>query len=79
LQVVGKLLFIMVLGVAISLFEIPKLLQQKMKGELIAFGFFLIIGMALAMAMSLGLTVPNPTDGIEFVFGPISKLIYPAE
>ena len=72
-----NLLLLMVLGGAISLFEVPRLLQQEMRGELIAFCVFLLIGMALTMAMTLGLPVPNPTSGIDFVFSPVTRLFYP--
>lgn len=72
-----NLLLIMALGLAISLYEVPRLLQPETRGELIAFCGFLLIGIALAVAMILGLPVPNPTNGIEFVFRPITKLLYP--
>jgi len=66
-----------VIGGAVSLFEVPGLLQPEKRGELIAFSCFLLIGMALAVAMTLRLPVPNPTSGIEFVFNPVTKLIFP--
>jgi hypothetical protein len=70
------LLIIMIVGV-ISLFHVPRLLQPKQRGELIACLSFLLIGMALAAALTLRLPVPNPTSGIEFVFRPIVTLVYP--
>ncbi len=72
-----NLLLIMVIGGVISVFEVPRLLQPEKKGELIAFSCFLLTGMALAVAITLRLPVPNPTSGIEFVFSPITRLLFP--
>ena len=71
-----NLLLILALGIAISLFEVPRLLQRKMRGELIAFSCFLLTGVALAVAITLRLPVPNPTSGIEFVFSPITRVLF---
>lgn len=72
-----NLLLIIVIGGAISLLEVPGLLQPNKRGELIAFCGFLLIGIALSVAMTLKLPIPNPTNGIEFVFRPITRLFYP--
>lgn len=72
-----NLLLIIVIGGVITLLELPGLLQQEKRGELIAFCCFLLIGIALSVAITLKLPVPNPTNGIEFVFRPITRLFYP--
>lgn len=69
-------LLIFLLGIGVALYEAPKLVRQKMKGELIAFSGFLLFGVALALAMALGLPVPNPTRAVEWIFGPIARLLY---
>ncbi|MDH7577013.1 MAG: hypothetical protein QHH75_04125 [Bacillota bacterium] len=70
-------LLILLAGAGIALYEVPKLTRQKMWRELTAFSGFLLIGLALALALALGLPVPNPTRGVEYIFGPLSRLIYP--
>jgi hypothetical protein len=72
-----NLCLIIIIGGVISLIEVPGLLKQEKRGELIAFCSFLLIGIALSVAMTLKLPVPNPTNVIEFVFRPITRLFYP--
>lgn len=72
-----NMLLVIALGITISLFEVPRLLQRKMKGELAAFCGFLLVGMALAAALALRLPVPNPTSGVEFIFSPVTRLLFP--
>lgn len=69
-------LLILLLGVGIAFYEVPKLVRQKMWRELVAFSGFLLAGLALTIAQTLGLPVPNPTRAIEFIFSPLSKLIH---
>lgn len=73
-----NLLLIILIGAAILIFGLPGLLRPEKRGELIAFSCFLLIGMALAVAMTLRLPVPNPTSGIEFVFSPVTRVLFPS-
>lgn len=41
------------------------------KGEKAAFAFFMVMAFALSAAHVLGLPVPNPTDVLQAVFGPL--------
>ncbi|HHY40259.1 MAG TPA: hypothetical protein GX502_03325, partial [Syntrophaceticus sp.] len=50
---------------------------QQLKRELIVFSCFLLIGVALALAMVLNLPVPNPTDAVEYIFSPVVRMLYP--
>jgi len=61
-------------GAAVALYEVPKLYRQQMWREIAAFGIFLLVGMALSVALTLGLHVPNPTQLIEAVFAPFVKI-----
>ena len=70
------ILLILLIGALIVWYEVPKMVNQKLWGELVAFSVFLVIGLALAIAQTLHLRVPNPTQAIEAVFGPISRLFY---
>lgn len=73
-----NLLLVLMLGTGIALYEVPKLLKQQMRRELIAFSALFVVAVALAMALVLRLPVPNPTRGIEIIFGPLSRLLYSA-
>jgi len=72
-----KILFVLLLGAGVAYYEVPKLLQQQLKRELIVFGCFLLIGVALALATVLNLPVPNPTDAVEYIFRPVVRMLYP--
>jgi hypothetical protein len=70
-------LLVILIGAVIALYEVPKLRDKEMRGELIAFSAFLLVGVALALAVIFDLPVPNPTHGIEYLFKPIARLIFP--
>ncbi len=73
-----NLLLVILLGVGIALYEVPKLLNRQMRRELIAFSGVLLLAVALAVALILRLPVPNPTRGLEILLGPLTRLLYPA-
>ena len=75
-QLIRNILLIILIGVTIVWYEAPRLIKKQMWPELAAHLVFLVIGLALAIAMTLHLPVPNPTSAIETVFGPLSRLIY---
>ncbi|MDD4237621.1 MAG: hypothetical protein PHT62_03560 [Desulfotomaculaceae bacterium] len=68
------LLLVLVFAVIIAL-EAPGLVRKKMWRELTAFSVLLLIGMILSFGQVLQLPLPNPTSGIDAVFGPFSKYI----
>jgi len=69
-------LSVLLLGMGTAYYEVPRLLQKQMKRELIAFSAFLMIGMALALALSFDWPIPNPNRAIEFILGPLKRAIY---
>ncbi len=60
---------------AIIWYEVPKMLQQKMKGELITFTVLMVIAMGMSYAQIMEFKLPNPTKLIEFVFSPAAKFL----
>lgn len=73
-----EILGIILVGAGIVYYEVPKLAGQKMWRELVAFSVFFILGLALALALAFDLAVPNPTQLIEYLFEPLSRLLYPS-
>jgi len=51
----------------ITLFEVPGLIQKRYWRELIAFFVFLSIAFILSFLLTIGVKIPNPTKGIEYV------------
>ncbi|MGB9793333.1 MAG: hypothetical protein ACPLTR_12295, partial [Thermacetogeniaceae bacterium] len=67
----------LLIGTGMALYEVPKLLKAGMRQELIAFSALLLVAVCLAGALVLRLPVPNPTQGIEMLFGPLCRMLYP--
>ncbi|AFV11083.1 hypothetical protein Tph_c08530 [Thermacetogenium phaeum DSM 12270] len=71
-----KVLLILLAGAAVALYEVPRLLKRQMHREFFAFCVLFFIGVGLTVALALDLPLPNPTSVVEFVFGPLSRMIY---
>ena len=72
-----RVLLVLLLGIGVAVYEVPRLMEEQMKRELIAFGGFLLIGVVLALALVLGLPLPTPPRAIEFIFAPLERLLHP--
>lgn len=59
----------------IILYEVPRLINDKMWRELIAFSVLMLIGMTVSYAQVLDLPIPNPTKAIIKVFKPVSMWV----
>lgn len=68
------ILIVLVIAVIIA-FEAPGLFRRKMWRELATFGVLMFIGAVLSLGRALKLPVPNPTRGIEAIFGPVTRYI----
>lgn len=69
------LLALAALMAALAWYEWPRIERfSGDKGEKLAFVTFMVAAFALAAAHILGLPVPNPTEMIETVFGPLNPL-----
>lgn len=71
MQVIG----LIIIFSGIVLLESPRLIKQKMWGELMAFSGLLIFSIILSFAAALDIALPNPTAALEAVFGPPAKLL----
>lgn len=59
----------------IILYEVPRLIKDKMWRELIVFSVLMLFGMTMAYAQVLDLPIPNPTNAIIKVFKPVSMWV----
>jgi len=65
--------FMLILSfIVIAMIDIPKLIKSKKWGELTASSVLLSIGFILSLLMTLGVKVPNPNKGIEFLIKMLS-------
>lgn len=67
------LIFITIIICAI---EVPSLWKQKLKKELIIFFILLSMGFTLSTLLALNIKVPPILDAVEFVFRPISDIVF---
>ncbi len=71
-----KIAGILIIAIIIIALEIPYLKSEKLTKEIWVFSFLLLISVGLSIALSLKLDIPNPVEGITFIFKPFSKFIY---
>lgn len=62
-----KIFVLVLLFTGLSLLEIPKLMRKKQWPELIASSVLLSIGFLLSLLQIIGVDVPNPNKGIEYL------------
>lgn len=50
-----------------ALVDIPKLIKNKQIGELVIFIILILAGFTLSFLLVIGINIPNPNKGIEFL------------
>lgn len=63
-------------AVGIAAFEMPAMLRERLYKELVTFLVLLVIGVALAIAVSITTDLPNPYEGIANLYKPITDYIF---
>ena len=66
---------IIVITIAIIIFEVPQLKKAYGKKELWIFFLFLFIGTGMGIAESNQFKLPNPLDWFSIVFKPLNEMI----
>ncbi|WP_341348202.1 hypothetical protein [Paenibacillus sp. FSL H3-0469] len=66
---------ILMVSSLISLYEIPQLIQDKRKMDLIMFSLILAIATGLSIALALNIPVPNPVDWLRPIFDPVGQSV----
>ncbi len=62
--------FLLLMGVVISIIELPKMLKEKLWKEIVLFFALLGCGLFLSIGQILEIPIPNSTDIIKNIFGP---------
>lgn len=70
-----KTIGILIIAAVMVISEVPPLVEQKQKKEVIIYSILLFLGIVLSILVALGVTVPNPLDFISYVLKPLTKLI----
>ncbi|WP_312474096.1 hypothetical protein [Neobacillus sp.] len=66
---------VLVVAIIILVKEIPYLKKKKLKREGWTFSILLLFAVGLGIAQSLHLNIPNPLNGLTFIFKPLSKIL----
>ncbi|MFD1017689.1 hypothetical protein [Thalassobacillus hwangdonensis] len=66
---------IVLLSTGIFFTEAPNLYKKGLKGDLVIFSLFLMVGTALSLAEFGQMDIPNPLDYIQAIYQPISKAL----
>ncbi|WHH58633.1 hypothetical protein QKW49_23025 [Petroclostridium sp. X23] len=62
--------------IGIALFEVPDLIRKKYRRELIVFSLFLLLAFTMAILQTIGVEIPNPSNGIAYVVKDLLGLNY---
>ena len=66
---------VLVLALLIALLEVPALLRQKLKKDLVVFCLLLFVSTTLVIMRLLDIPLANPTNGLMAIFTPVSHWI----
>jgi hypothetical protein len=59
----------------IAIFQVPVLLRQKQRGELLSFSALWLIATAYSLLVALDVPLPTLLEVIDFVYGSIFQLV----
>lgn len=65
---------ILLLATVIVVLEVPPLLKNKLKKELIVFSFLLVIGVVSGILFSFNVNFMSPVDLLSYILEPIYNL-----
>lgn len=68
------LLLLVLTFLAIIAWEVPGLLRKKLWRELAVFSTLWLLGFLLSFLLTVGVQLPNPTDGIEYLIKQAAKV-----
>ncbi len=60
----GMVLLLVLVYLAMILFEVPGLIRKKYWRELVAFSVLLLLAFTLSLLQVLGVKIPNPNEAI---------------
>lgn len=70
------ILGILTVAIGMVVYEVPSLIERKLKRELWVFSILLTFAVVLSIVESLNLEIPNPADWITVIYKPITDLIF---
>ncbi len=68
-------LSVLILGAALCVYEIPRMLKSKSYKDIWAFSILLALGVILTVLKCLNVELPNPSDWVAWMFSPLSEIL----
>ncbi len=69
-----KSLGILLIFIAIAIFQIPQLAKEKMNKEIVIFSIFMVFTAVIAILKVNDVPIPNPLELIAYTLDPILNL-----
>lgn len=70
-----KVLLILIAFILLVGWDLPKIIRNNHKKELIVYSSLMLVGLTLSLLVSFHVPLPNPTKGLEALFKPFSLLL----
>lgn len=58
--------------IAIVAYEAPDIIRERQWGQLALFIVLVLLGFTISLLQAIGIPVPNPVKGIEFLTGKVA-------
>lgn len=70
-------LFFILFGLAvIALYDLPELIRKRHWADVAVFSILYLTGATLAILLYLGVEIPSPIRGVQYLFGEVLHLKY---
>ncbi len=70
-----KSMLLIFLYAAVIGYQVPQLIRNRQRGELIAFSALMAIAIGVSLPLALGVKLPSPTKLILLIFAPINRIL----
>lgn len=71
------MLIVVIIYIAVAIIQIPGLVKKKLWKDLVVFSLFYIAAVVLSSLFALGVEIPSPMKGVQYVIEDVFGLKYP--
>ena len=71
--------FLIVAFIILGLIDIPRLVEQKWRKELVGLILLLVLTLGMSLMYAWGIKIPSPIKGAAFIIREVLHLGYPME
>lgn len=70
------IIFLIIAFALIAFMDLPKLIKEKRKKDIIVFSSFFIFAFTIAFLQTIGVDIPSPIKGIQYIIKDVLHLSY---